>query len=74
VLAFPTRLESTSAVLSFGHDIFYARINPEANFDRLHENFKAPLLFATIAGLVLALYGAMAYTSSNETKEKFLLK
>lgn len=74
IVAFPTRLESTSAVLSYGHDIFYARINPESNFDRLHENFKSPLLFGTIAGLVIALYASMAYTSSNEMKEKFLLK
>jgi len=74
IVAFPTRLESTSAVLAFGHDIFYARINPESNFDRLHEGFKAPLLFGTIAGLILALYAATVYVKSSEAKEQFLLK
>jgi len=73
IVAFPTRLESTSAVFSYGHDLFYARINPEGNFDRLHENFKAPLLFGIIAALVIALYASMSYTSSTELKEKFLL-
>ena len=35
LLCFSTRLESTTAVFSYGHDLFYARVNPEANFDRL---------------------------------------
>lgn len=35
VYTFATRLESTSAVIAFGHDIFCARITAESNFDRL---------------------------------------
>ena len=74
IIAFPTRLESTSAVFAFGHDLFYARINPEGNFDRLHENFKAPMLFGIIVALLLALYASQKYTSQTELKEKFLLQ
>lgn len=58
LLTSPTRLESTTAVLAIGHDVFGARIMPEGNFDRLHENFKGTLLFGVIAGLVVSLYAA----------------
>jgi hypothetical protein len=54
--AFSTRLESTTAVLATGHDIFFARIAPEGNFDRLHENFKGVILLGVVGGLMVALY------------------
>jgi len=65
-------LESTSAIIAVGHDIFGARIMPEGNFDRLHENFKGTLLFGTIAGLIVSLYAAQFYIKSKEAKENFL--
>lgn len=71
---FPTRLESTSQVIALGHDIFFARITPESNFDRLHENFKGILLIGVIAGLAIALAAAITYQSSKDLKEKFLMK
>lgn len=74
VYTFPTRLESTSAVVAIGHDIFFARITAESNFDRLHEDFKAPALFATIVGLIVALYAAQVYVKSKEATEQFLIK
>jgi len=74
VYTFPTRLESTSAVVATGHDIFFARITAESNFDRLHEDFNTPALIATIAGLFVALYAAQVYVKSKEATEAFLLK
>lgn len=74
LLTAPTRLESTTAVVAIGHDVFGARIMPEGNFDRLHENFKGTLLFATISGLVVALYAAQLYIKSKEGKEAFLTR
>ena len=74
VYTFPTRLESTSAVVATGHDIFFARITAESNFDRLHEDFNTPALIATIAGLFVALYAAQVYVKSKEATETFLLK
>jgi len=67
-----TRLESTTTVLAIGHDIFGARINPEGNFDRLHENFDAKFLFGSILFLFFAVYAAQVYVKQRETRENFL--
>lgn len=74
VVTFSTRLESTSAVVATGHDIFFARVTAESSFDRLHENFQSVALLATIFGLFVVLYAAQVYVQNKETKEKFLLK
>ena len=74
MITFSTRLESTSALVVYGHDLFFARVNAEGSFDRLDQNFKNVLLFGTIATLVLALYGTSSYSQSVEAKDKFLLK
>ena len=74
VICFPTRLESTSAVFSYGHDLFYARINPESNFDRLHESFKSGMFLTTLGVLVMMLLTAHTYIKSTETKETFNLR
>ena len=73
-MTFSTRLESTTGVFATGHDIFFARIMPEGNFDRLHEDFKAPLLFAVIAVLIIGLTVAIKYTTSKQKREEFLTK
>jgi len=74
IITLSTRLESTTGVLAVGHDIFFSRFMPEGNFDRLHENFKAPLLFAVIVVLVLGLYSASLYVKSKEKRDTFLKK
>jgi hypothetical protein len=35
LITFSTKLESTSGVLAYGHDIFFMRVNPEGSFDAL---------------------------------------
>ena len=35
IYTFATRVESTSAVLVTGHDLFYARVTGESHFDKL---------------------------------------
>uniref|UniRef100_A0A7S3N288 ER membrane protein complex subunit 1 n=1 Tax=Strombidium inclinatum TaxID=197538 RepID=A0A7S3N288_9SPIT len=74
LISFSTRLESTSAILATGHDVFFARFMPEGNFDRLNENFKSPLLFGVIVVLVVALFAAQTYIKNKELKEAFLKK
>ena len=74
IYTFPTRLESTSAVLVTGHDIFFARVTAESIFDRLHENFNSAGLFAAIVGLFVLLYVANTYVKSKESHDKFLTK
>ena len=71
LVTFSTRLESTSVVFTYGHDLFAARINPESNFDRLHENFKANLFLGTIGVLITALYIGHTYLKSTEIQEQY---
>lgn len=71
---FSTNLESTSAVAAFGHDFFYARINPEGSFDRLHENFKAQYILAVISVLVIGIQMASSYIKNKEQRETWLKK
>lgn len=74
IYTFATGLESTSAVLITGHDIFYARVTAESIFDRLHEDFKAQLLIAGVGGLIALVYIAQAYVKKKEAREAFLQK
>lgn len=74
IYTFATRLESTSAVLITGHDIFYARVTAESIFDRLHEDFKAHFLIIGIGGLMALVYAAQTYSKRKEARESFLLK
>jgi hypothetical protein len=74
VYTFSTRLESTSAVLVTGHDIFYARVTAESVFDRLHEGFRAEYLAVSIGGLLVVLWAAGVYVKGKESRESYLLK
>ena len=71
---FSTSLESTSAVIAFGHDFFYARINPEGSFDRLHENFRGEYILAVISGLIVLIHIAQSYIKNKEQRETWLKK
>lgn len=53
VQTFATRLESTTLVLAYGHDIFLTRITPDNKFDLLDESFNFKLLFAAIIVLIV---------------------
>jgi len=53
---FPTRLESTSQVLAYGHDLYLIRVTPDKKFDMIDEEFNYALLFLAIGGLMVAVY------------------
>ena len=74
IFTFSTRLESTSAVLVTGHDMFYARVTAESVFDRLDDHFKSAYMYMVIGGLLALLWFAGNYTKSKEAKEHFLIK
>ena len=74
IYTYSTRLESTSAVLVTGHDIFYARVTAESIFDRLHDNFKSEYIAIAVGGLVTLLYVAGIYVKNKDAREAFLLK
>ena len=70
---FSTRLESTSQVLSYGHDLFLARISPDKKYDMIDEEFNYALLFAAIAGLIVATFALRKFMKSKADRQKFLL-
>ncbi|KAI9179085.1 hypothetical protein H9P43_005747 [Blastocladiella emersonii ATCC 22665] len=55
-----THLESTSAVLAFGFDVFWTRVTPSGAFDQLSESFGKGTLLLTCAGLAVAAVAARA--------------
>ena len=70
---FSTRLESTSQVLAYGHDLFLARISPDNKFDMIDEEFNYSLLFLVIAALVGANYMFRKYLNTQNAKKLFLV-
>jgi hypothetical protein len=73
IKAFPTRLESTTQIISYGFDLFCIRVSPENNFDLLQENFNYSLLFLIIGGLAVVLYVVKEYVRGSTNKSNFLL-
>jgi ER membrane protein complex subunit 1 len=55
VFATSTLLESTSLVVTFGIDLFAARVAPSKTFDILSEDFNKVQLILTLVGLLVAL-------------------
>ena len=53
---FGTRLESTTQVFVYGHDLFFARTKPDMGFDLLDEDFNFYALFAFITALIVGDY------------------
>ena len=72
VQTFATRLESTSIVFAYGHDLFMARIGPDKKYDMLDEEFAFPLLFAFIAFLLVANIYAARYMRKAANRKTFL--
>jgi len=71
--AFPTRLESTSQVLAYGHDLFLVRVTPDKKFDMIDEEFPYALLFLAIGGLMVAVFMVRKWIQSQADGKKFLL-
>lgn len=72
VLTFSTRLESTSVVFAYGHDLFMARVRPDGQFDILQEDFKFELLFAFIGFLIIGNFALARFTQRQSKKKAFL--
>lgn len=53
MLTFTTRLESTTQVFAYGHDLFLARMMPDNGYDLLPEDFSYIALFATIVVIII---------------------
>ncbi|GAB5368087.1 hypothetical protein AAMO2058_001288000 [Amorphochlora amoebiformis] len=61
-----TFLESTTLVLAYGTDLFFARVTPSGAFDLLSSDFNRPFLTATVT-LVAVLLG-LTYRWSRQKK------
>ena len=72
IQTFSSRLESTTQVFAYGHDLFLARVKPDGSFDLLDEEFNFTLLFGVIGLILVAnVYGAVV--AKKETlKTQFL--
>lgn len=70
---FSTRLESTSQVLAYGHDLFLSRIRPDNRFDMIDEEFNYSLLFVVIGALIAANFIFSKYLRAQKAKKEFLL-
>ncbi|RHZ82351.1 hypothetical protein Glove_109g123 [Diversispora epigaea] len=55
IVTSPALLESTSLVLAYGLDLWFAREAPSKTFDVLSEDFSKGTLLATILGLVIGI-------------------
>jgi len=53
VQTFSTRLESTSQVFAYGHDLFLVRTQADQAYDLLDEDFNPHLMFVCIGALVI---------------------
>jgi hypothetical protein len=73
IYTFATRIESTSAVLVTGHDLFYARVTGESHFDKLQDSFRVHYVYMGIGGLLACLWFAKSYETNKTAKEKFLM-
>lgn len=72
VRAFTTRLESTSQIFVFGHDLFFARMMSDKGFDLLDEDFNYYALFAFIVLLIIADYALSVYNKKRSLVNTFL--
>lgn len=71
--SFPTRLESTSQIFAYGHDLFLSRLRPDNRFDMIDEDFNYSLLFLVIAGLIVATFAFQKYLKAGKAKKAFLV-
>ena len=70
---FSTKLESTSQVFAYGHDLFLSRIRPDNKYDMIDEDFNYALLFLAIVGLFATNYALSKYLKSEKSKKEFLI-
>ena len=72
VITLSTRLESTTQVFAFGHDLFLARVKPDGRYDMLDESFNYSLLFGFIGVLIFANFFFGRYLKQDGQRKAFL--
>jgi hypothetical protein len=72
IQTFSSRLESTTQVFAYGHDLFLARVKPDGSFDMLDEEFNFTLLFGFIVLILLGNWYVARMQKKEQTKTQFL--
>ena len=70
---FPTKLESTSTVFAYVHDLFLARMRPDNKYDMIDEDFNYSLLFLAIFLLYAINYVFANFLKGETSKKNFLI-
>lgn len=73
IQTFDTRLESTTQVFAYGHDLFLTRFQPDKGFDMLDEDFNHIALFVAIAALCAFDIFATRYLQKRDNRKAFLI-
>lgn len=72
VLTMPTKLESTTQVFTYGHDLFLATMTPDNGYDLLDEDFSHYALFAAIV-VIIGIDIALSHIAKRRTMMKQFL-
>lgn len=70
--AAPAELESTTHLLAWGLDTYYAMLRPAAGFDLLDEDFSFALLTVALGALALAVVVAHHLVKSQKLAAQWL--
>lgn len=71
ILSSPSDLESTTHVLAWGLDIYYALLRPEGGFDMLQEDFSFALLTLALLGLLIGTLIMSRLVASAQLRAKW---
>ncbi|ODV92871.1 hypothetical protein CANCADRAFT_43448 [Tortispora caseinolytica NRRL Y-17796] len=71
IVCYPSHLESTLHVVSYGEDIFYTQISPSNTFDMLPETFSKSQIVLTCAALTIAVYILKRLADRKQVRHKW---
>jgi ER membrane protein complex subunit 1 len=71
ILSSPSDLESTTHVLAWGLDIYYALLRPARGFDMLQEDFSFALLTLALLGLLIGTVVMSRLVASAQVQAKW---
>lgn len=74
VMTFTTRLESTTQVFAYGHDLFLSRMMPDNGYDLLDEDFSYIALFAFIVVLIIGDFVLSQFLKKRTAIKMFLTR
>ena len=74
IVSFSTKLESTTQVFVYGHDLFLSRMVPDNSYDMLQENFSVTTLFLVIILILVGDVLMSRYIRRQNNKKLFLTR